>query len=166
MEAAYLQILSEFSRAVRHREGRRIAALFAPDGTYADCFYGIAIGRDAIERLVDEEFYSTAGRFLWTFHEPACADGMLYARYAFSYRSAEPDAPDRRVGFEGVAIMRFKGLEISAYREVSNTGPMLASLGYEPARLKRILLKDDARVWSMPEFAAHRSDPDEEDAVL
>ena len=63
MEAAYLKVLSEFSHAVRRREGRRIAALFAADGMYADCFYGIAIGREAIERLIDEEFFSTAARF-------------------------------------------------------------------------------------------------------
>lgn len=164
MDAAYKRVLSEFSQAVRRREGRRVAALFTEHGTYADCFYGVAKGRDAIEVLIDEHFFSTADRFLWTFHDPAYADGVLYAHYAFSYRSKVSGAAARRAGFEGVAIMRFNGSEISAYREVAHVGPMLASLGYAPGKLRKILLKDNARVWSLPEFAEHMTDPLEEDS--
>lgn len=151
----YNKILSEFSSAVALHEGSRLAALFSEDGIYADCFYGVARGRRAIAEMVDREFFATAEDFHWTFHDPVSNGEILYARYAFSFHSREATAPPR-VGFEGVSMLTLRDGEITAYREVANSGPMLASLGYAPARLQKILLKDDTRVWAQPEFAAHR----------
>ena len=54
---------------------------------------------------------------------------MLYARYAFSYVSTLPEAQGRRVGFEGVSIMKLRDDLISEYREIANVGPALVALG-------------------------------------
>lgn len=150
------RLLAEIAESVAMRDGGRLARLFTARGTYSDCFYGVARGRRAIERLINEDFHATAEGFMWTFHEPVRTATRLYARYAFSYRSTVATAPDRRVGFEGVAILTLRGEQIEAYREIANTGPMLASLGYGPERLQRILLREDTRVWSHPDFERHR----------
>jgi hypothetical protein len=47
--------------------------------------------------------------------EPLTDGHMLYARYAFSYVSTLSEAQGRRVGFEGVSIMKLRDDLISEY---------------------------------------------------
>jgi hypothetical protein len=149
------RIFRAFSDAVALHDGQRLARLFTEQGTYTDCFYGTATGREQIARLIDREFFGTADDFRWTFHDPVGSSELLYARYAFSYRSKVATAPASRVGFEGVAIVSLHGEQIASYREIANTGPMLASLGYASDHLRKILLRENQRVWSQPQFRSH-----------
>jgi hypothetical protein len=61
--------------------------------------------------------------------EPLTDGHMLYARYAFSYVSTLSEAQGRRVGFEGVSIMKLRDDLISEYREIAHVGPALVALG-------------------------------------
>lgn len=149
-------LLRRFGDAVRRHDGAGLAALFAPDGVYHDCFHGAFAGREAIASLIDDWFYKTATDFRWTFHDPVFDGATLYARYAFSYRSKLAGAPDGRVGFEGVSIMRIGDGLIREYREVAHTGPVLAALNFAPERLAAVMAKHNRQVWASAEFAAHR----------
>ena len=116
-------LLKSFCDAVERRDGTTFAQLFAEDGVYHDVFYGAFRGRAKIAELIEDWFYRTARDFRWDMHEPVSDGRTLYARYTFSYVSTLPEARDKRVGFEGVAIMRLLDGLIAEYREVANVGP-------------------------------------------
>jgi hypothetical protein len=69
-------------------------------------------------------------------HEPVTDGHTLYARYTFSYVSTLPEAQGRRVGFEGVSIIKLRDGLIVEYREVANVGPALVALGFAPERVQ------------------------------
>lgn len=148
-------LLERFVSAVQLRNGTAFSELFTPDAVYHDCFYGDFVGREAIALLIDDWFYRTADDFRWTFHDPVRDSTTLYARFAFSYHSTIEGAPSRRVGFEGVSIMRIKDGLIREYNEVANVGPLLASLNFPPERIAKTLLKADRHIWASEAFAAH-----------
>lgn len=152
-------LLRRFGDAVERHEGASLAALFAADGVYHDCFHGAFAGRAAIAALIDDWFYRTARDFRWTFHDPVFDGATLYTRYAFSYRSKLAGAPDGRVGFEGVSIMRIVHGLIHEYREVAHTGPVLAALNFSPERIAAVMAKHNRQVWASAEFEAHRALP-------
>ena len=87
--------------------------------------------------------------------EPVTDGDTLYARYAFSYISTLPEAQGRRVGFEGVSIMKLRDDLISEYREVANVGPALVALGFAPERVCKILAREGKRLRDAPEMALH-----------
>ena len=101
-------LLRAFCDAVERRDGAGFASLFSEDGVYHDAFYGAFAGRARIAELIDDWFYRTAYDFRWDMHEPVTARHTLYARYAFSHLSTLPEAQGRRVGFEGVSIIKLR----------------------------------------------------------
>jgi hypothetical protein len=135
-------LLRAFCEAVERRDGRSFASLFSEDGVYHDAFYGAFVG--------------TARDFQWDMLEPLTDGLTLYARYAFSYVSTLPEAQGRRVGFEGVSIMKLRDHLISEYREVANFGPALVALGFAPERVCKILAREGKRLREAPEMARHR----------
>lgn len=148
-------MLRAFCDAVECRDGGALARLFAEDGVYHDVFYGAFEGRERIAALIDDWFHRTARDFRWDMRDPVCDGRTLYARYAFSYVSTLPGAPEERVGFEGVAIMRLAGGLIAEYREVANVGPALVALNLAPERVCRILAKEGAALRKDPAMARH-----------
>ena len=148
-------LLAAFTAAVEQRNGAALAALFTEDGAYHDVFYGSFAGRARIAALVDDWFYRDAADFRWDMLEPVSDGRTLYARYLFSYRSTLPGAEPGRVIFEGVAIMRLRAGRIAEYREIANTGPALARLGFPPERLIKLLRREDAALRARPEAARH-----------
>ena len=145
-----IALLRAFCDAVERRDGAGFASLFSEDGVYHDAFYGAFVGRAKIAELIDDWFYRTAYDFRWDMHKPV-TDG--YARYAFSYLSTLPEAQGRRVGFEGVSIIKLRAGLIVEYREVANVGPALVALGFSPERVCKILAREVAhdRGWSLVE---------------
>ena len=67
---------------------------------------------------------------------------MLYAYYTFSYVSLLPEANGKRVGFEGVSMMKLRDGKIAEYREVANVGPAFVEMGFAPERIAKILGKE------------------------
>lgn len=149
-------LLDAFCSAVERRDGKAFADLFAPDGVYHDVFYGAFEGRAAIAEMVDDRFYRTARDFRWTMFRPVCDGENLYAYYTFSYVSTLPEGGGRRVGFEGVSIMRLRDGEIAEYREVANVGPAFAEIGFAPERIAKILGREGEELKKRPEWATHR----------
>ncbi len=149
------ELLTTFCDAVERRDGASFARLFTEDGVYHDVFYGAFEGRAKIAKMIDEEFYRTAQDFCWRMHDPVSDGRTLYARYTFSYTSTLPEAAGKRVAFEGVAILTLRDGQIENYREVANTGPALVALGFAPARVCRILEKENLALQARPEMAQH-----------
>ena len=148
-------MLRAFCDAVERRDGAAFAQLFAEDGTYHDVFYGAFKGRAKIADMIDDWFYRTAKDFRWDMHEPVSDGRMLYARYTFSYVSTLPEARGKRVGFEGVSIMRLADGLIAEYREVANVGPAFVALNFAPERVCKILVKEGEALKADPTMARH-----------
>jgi hypothetical protein len=84
------------------------------------------------------------------------SDGkMLYAYYTFSYVSLLPEANGKRVGFEGVSMMRLEDGKIADYSEVANVGPAFVELGFAAERTAKILAKEGTHLKKQPEFQRH-----------
>jgi ketosteroid isomerase-like protein len=148
-------MLKEFCEAVEKHDGKRLAALFAEDGVYHDVFYGAFAGRAKIAELIDDWFYRTATDFRWDMHDPLCDGRTLYAYYTFSYVSTLPEVKGKRVGFEGVAMMKLRDGLITEYREVANAGPALVNLNFAPERVAKILAKEGAALQKTARMKRH-----------
>jgi len=151
----HARMLKAFCDAVERRDGATFAQLFAEDGIYYDVFYGSFKGRAKIAEMINDWFYRTARDFRWDMHDPVSDGRMLYARYTFSYVSTLPEAHDKRVGFEGVAIMRLARDLIAEYREVANVGPAFVALNFAPERVCKILAKEGEALRADPTMARH-----------
>ncbi len=148
-------MLKEFCDAVEKRDGRRFAALFAEDGVYHDLFYGAFTGRARIAEMIDDWFHRTARDFRWDMHDPLSDGRSLYAYYTFSYVSTLPEAQGKRVGFEGVAMMKLRDGLITEYREVANVGPTFVAIGFAPERICKILGREGDALAKTPRMARH-----------
>jgi ketosteroid isomerase-like protein len=149
------ELLKEFTSAVEHRDGKRFASLFTEDGVYHDVFYGAFKGREKIAEMIDDWFHRTARDFRWEMFRPVSDGTMLYAYYTFSYVSTLPEAQGKRVGFDGVSIMRLSDGKIAEYREVANSAIGLLDIGFAPERVAKILNKEAAHIKARPEWARH-----------
>jgi len=149
-------LLKQFCAAVERRDGEAFAALFTPDAVYHDVFYGAFEGSAKIAALVDDWFYRTAREFRWEMFRPVCDGENLYAYYTFSYVSTLPEAAGKRVGFEGVSMMKLRDGKIAEYREVANVGPGLVEIGFAPERVAKILTREGEHLKNRPEWSRHR----------
>lgn len=148
-------MLKAFCSAVERHDGKAFAELFTEDGVYHDVFYGAFEGREKIAEMIDDWFYRTAREIRWEMFRPVSDGTMLYAYYTFSYISTLPEAKGRRVGFDGVSIMRLVEGKIAEYREVANSAIGLLEIGFAPERVARILNKEAAHIKARPEWARH-----------
>jgi ketosteroid isomerase-like protein len=149
-------LLKNFTNAVEHRNGKAFAELFTEDGVYHDVFYGAFKGREKIAEMIDDWFHRTARDFRWEMFRPVSDGTMLYAYYTFSYVSTLPEAEGRRVGFDGVSIMRLRDGRIAEYREVANSAIGLLDIGFAPERVAKILNKEAAHIRARPEWQRHQ----------
>lgn len=134
-------ILKDFTRAVEAGDGKALAALFTPDGVYHDGFYGANEGRQAIVRMLEEEFWGHAESLRWRMLDPVCDGRVGYARYLFSYESKLPGVEGQTVLFDGISQFTFEGDLIACYREQFNTGMAMAQLDFAPDRIAKHLLR-------------------------
>jgi ketosteroid isomerase-like protein len=148
-------LLKEFTSSVERRDGKAFASLFAEDGVYHDVFYGAFKGHARIAEMIDDWFHRTARDFRWEMFRPVSDGTMLYAYYTFSYVSTLPEAKGRRVGFDGVSIMRLQNGKIAEYREVANSAIGLLDIGFAPERVAKILAKEAKHIKERPEWQRH-----------
>lgn len=154
----FTTVINKLADAACAGDGGKMAALFADDGVYHDCFYGSFAGREAIRDMIENYFHRDAEGFVWDMHDPVCANGVGYARYVFSYRSKLPDHAGNLGMFEGVAIVRYNQAgEITDYREVAQTGVGLSLLGFPPERIAKFLAREAKALQSRDESATHTS---------
>ena len=139
MTVDFEAVLGDFTAAVEAGDGRALAALFPPGGTYRDGFYGESVGRDAIARMLEEQFWGHAGGFRWQMFDPVCDGRVGYVRYLFNYKSKLPGVEGRAVVFDGISQFTFEGDLIACYREQFNTGMAMAQLDFAPERIAKHL---------------------------
>lgn len=137
---SFAELLNRFSACVCGNDGAGLAALFTPDGTYADEFFGAHTGPDAIAAML-QKFHATGRDYRWEFIDPV-RDGTLgYARFRFSFASRLPESDGQPVLFEGISQFRFAGDLIARYSEAFDRGVALVQLGFPGDRIRRIVEK-------------------------
>jgi ketosteroid isomerase-like protein len=154
----FTDILKEFTAAVEAGDGRRLGALFLPDGVYHDTFYGEFKGPDAIAEMLEKYFWRDAEAFRWDMLEPAVQDDVGYARWVFSYTSKLPGAKGKRALFEGIGRFRLSGGKIRHYGEVFDIGIALTQVNFAPERIARILDKAAGAARGRHEGSRHLRD--------
>ena len=140
----FKDVVATFTNAVESNDGEVLAALFAEDGVYSDGFYGDFVGQKAIATMLRDHFWGHAEGFRWEMSNLVSDGKNGYARYLFSYKSTMPEAVGKRVIFDGIAHFLFENGLIRRYEEMFNTGMALAQLDFDPARIKKHLLKKAA----------------------
>lgn len=146
MSVDFGAVLRDFTAAIEAGDGPALAALFTPEGSYHDGFYGESVGRDAIARMLEEQFWGHAEGFRWQMFDPVCDGRFGYARYLFSYESKLPGVEGRAVVFDGISQFTFEGDLIASYREQFNTGMAMAQLDFAPERIARHLKRRAAEL--------------------
>jgi len=141
---AFTELLAAFSAAVSANDGGRLAALFTPNGIYADEFFGAHQGPTAIAAML-ARFHDTGRDYRWDFIDPVCDGTTGYARFQFRYVSRLPECEGRPVAFEGISCFRFAGPLIEHYREAFDRGVAFVQLGFPAERIRRILERAAAK---------------------
>lgn len=147
-------MLGRFAAAVAANDGAGLAALFAPDGTYDDGFYGEYAGREAIDKML-QHFHDTGTRFRWDFFDPLSDGKTGYARYRFSYASKMAGSEGKPVVFEGTSHFVFRDGLIARYSEVFDRGLALAQQDFAAERIKRVLTKHADKLHASAEAKDH-----------
>ena len=70
MDVDFDAVLRDFTSAIEAGDGTALAALFTPDGSYHDGFYGESVGREAIARMLENQFWGHAEGFRWQMFDP------------------------------------------------------------------------------------------------
>jgi hypothetical protein len=150
----FSSLVSRFAAAAVSGDGDALAALFTPDGTYDDYFFGPHTGRDAIKAMLAR--FSEGGRnFRWEFHDPVRTGNLGYAGYRFSFESTHPEAKGARVLLDGIARFDLEDDLIRRYSEVFDRGMALAQQAYAPERLRKILTRYADALKVRPECQRH-----------
>src|SRR5205823_10691094 len=131
--AEFPKLLENFAAAVVANDGAALGALFTPEGTYVDEFFGAHRGRDAIAAML-QRFHDTGGDYRWDFFDPVYDGATGYARFRFSYVSRLPECEGRPVTFEGISRFRLRDGLIERYDEAFDGGVALVQLGFPAKR--------------------------------
>ena len=155
----FAEKVARFARAVEQRDGPAFAALFTPDALYHDAIYGAVHGREAIEKMMVDNWYRDGDRWLWDMHDAVCDAERGYARYVASFTSINRFSQGQRVVAKGVAMFGFEGELFSSYHEVANGTPALWDLQVRGEHLERVVkgIADEQRASTA--LAAHYVGP-------
>ena len=151
---AFTEMLKTFAECVHTNDAEGFAALFTPDATYEDYFFGAHTGRKAIAEML-ERFHAGGGDYRWEFHEPLADERIGYARYRFSYRSKVPESAGKPIAFEGISRFLFRDGLIAHYAETFDRGVAFVQLGFPAGKVARLLEKYADAQKATPEFRAH-----------
>ncbi len=152
----FRDLILRLTQAIVAADGATAASCFTDDGVYHDVFYG-AFPKADIPRMVSDYFHRDARDFIWDIHAPVSDGQTGYARYVFSYDSRLVGAEGSRALFVGVSICQLRNGLLASYHEVANTAPGLAMLGFEPARLSKVVERQGRELAARAEAAHHRA---------
>jgi ketosteroid isomerase-like protein len=147
-------LIAKFTKAVEANDGKGLAALFTPDGTYVDYFFGPYQGPEAIAGML-AHFHEDARDYKWTFFDPISDGKTAYARYMFSYVSKMKDSAGRAVVFEGMSCFKLQNGKIAHYSEVFDRGSAMAQLDFSSERMKKSLTRFAQKQNVRPEASLH-----------
>lgn len=153
----FAEKVARFARAVEQRDGAAFRALFTSDALYHDAIYGAVHGREAIAKMMVDDWYRDGDRWIWDMHEPVCDAEQGYVRYVASFTSINRFSHGRRIVAKGVAMFGFEDELFSSYHEVANGTPALWDLQVRGEHLERVVkgIADEQRASAA--LAAHYS---------
>jgi hypothetical protein len=152
--AAFTELLGTFATRVEANDAQGFAALFTPDATYEDYFFGAHSGRKAIAAMLGR-FHEGGEHYRWEFHEPLSDGRIGYARYRFSYRSKVPGSIGKPIAFEGISRFLLSDGLIGHYAEVFDRGVAFVQLGFPAGKVARLLEKYAGAQNATPGFREH-----------
>tara|TARA_R110002096_G_scaffold16991_19_gene58504 strand:+ start:9051 stop:9545 length:495 start_codon:yes stop_codon:yes gene_type:complete len=152
--ADFAALISAMTQAACRGDGAATAACFTADGVYHDCFYGSFTGA-AIGDMIENYFHRDAENFIWDLYDPVDDGNTGYVRYVFSYDSKLAQAAGKRAVFEGVSICRLSDGLLSEYTEVAGSIAGLQQLGFDDARLGKLLAREAGALRARPEARHH-----------
>ncbi|MSP98354.1 MAG: nuclear transport factor 2 family protein [Betaproteobacteria bacterium] len=150
----FTRLLDTFVACVQANDGAGFAALFTPEATYEDGFFGAHTGRANIAAMLSR-FHAGGEQYRWEFHEPLSDGRTGYARYRFSYRAKLPESAGRPIAFEGIARMLFSDGLIKHYAETFDRGVAFVQLGFPAGKTARLLEKYAATQNAAAEVQPH-----------
>ncbi len=136
---SFAERVERFARAVEARDGAVFGSLFTPDAVYHDAIYGAVRGRDAIARMLVDDWYRDGDRWLWDMHDPVADDRRGYVRYTASFRSINRFSEGKRIVAVGVAMFGFADGLFNSYHEIANGTPALWDLNVRGEHLERVV---------------------------
>jgi len=151
---SFTDLLATFAARAEANDGAGFAALFTPEATYEDYFFGAHTGRADIAAMLGR-FFEGGEDYRWEFHEPLSDGRTAYARYRFSYRSKMPDSAGQPIAFEGICRMLLEDGLIAHYAEVFDRGTAFVQLGFPAGKVARLLEKYAAAQNATPGFRPH-----------
>lgn len=151
---AFAELLKTFAMCVEANDGEGFAALFTPDATYEDYFFGAHRGRKAIIAML-ARFHEGGEHYRWEFHEPVSDARIGYARYRFSYRSKVPESAGKPIAFEGISRLLLRDGLIEHYAEAFDRGVAFVQLGFAAGKVARLLEKYAGAQNATPQFRHH-----------
>ena len=137
----FISVINTFTKAVENNNGAKLASLFTEDGIYDDYIYGPFKGRENIELMITNHFYSDAKDFVWEMYDPISEGNIGYARYRFSFTSTMEISQGARVAVPGMAFFQFDENLIRYYAESVNGGIPMAQLNLPAKKIKRVFEK-------------------------
>ena len=144
-----------FARAVEQRDGPAFAALFTKDAIYHDAIYGAVAGRDAISKMLVEDWYKDGDTWLWDMINPVCDDQRGYVHYVASFSSLNRFSKAKRIVASGVGMFEFKDGLFSTYHEIANGTPALWDLNVRGDHLAQVVERQADAQRAEPELMEH-----------
>jgi len=148
--------IERFSAAVAAGDGPAFAALFTPDATYDDVFYGPFRGREAIARMLADLWHRDGRDFVWEMRDPIGDADRVYVNWQFSFTSKKPETAGRRAVMRGASLFVFHDGLIASYREWCDGGATLIGLGVPAPVVGRVLGQRDAALRARLDPARHK----------
>ena len=148
--------IERFSAAVAAGDGQAFAALFTPDATYDDVFYGPFRGREAIARMLADLWHRDGRDFVWEMRDPIGDADRVYVNWQFSFTSKKPETAGRRAVMRGASLFVFHDGLIASYREWCDGGATLIGLGVPAPVVGRVLGQRDAALRARLDPARHK----------
>ena len=133
-------LVAEFERAFNRRDVPGLLALFTPDGTYHDNFFGPHAGEAGLREMFERMFRE--GRdYQWRMDTAVETPDRAAAEWTFGYvvSDAIPRSAGRRVRFRGMSVFELRSGKIAAYREYFDTGVALLQLGFSPEAMAKTI---------------------------
>jgi limonene-1,2-epoxide hydrolase len=145
-------VADRFASAFNTRDVDQVLAVFTPNATYRDLFYGTFVGHDEIRALF-ERMYAEGDRHEWAMTrvvaDPGCAVGEW--TFTFTVSTAVPASAGRTLTFSGVSVFETMDGMCHTYREYFDRGAALLALGIRPTSVAAIITRRPTVDVTMPQ---------------
>lgn len=149
--------LDRFALAVEQQDGAAFSALFTEDAVYHDAIYGAVHGREAIAKMMADDWYKDGDCWLWDMIDPVGDDNRGYVRYVASFRSINRFSEGNRIVASGVGMFEFANGLFSTYHEIVNGTPALWDLNLRGEHLQNVVQRIADTRRASPSLVNHYS---------